>query len=117
MRNRSPAKMAASEPPAPGLISTRHGRWANGWTGTREVTRLWEALESSARVSPRSSAASSRSSGSLVESWINDVSSVTDFSPDQPSHTTCKHECAYLIGLVPLLQRAHDGTVFAQLLC
>ena len=75
--------MAASDPPAPGRISIRHGRCANGWTGTREVMRLWEACTRSLRVSPRSSAASSRSSGSVVESCINEVSSVTDFSPYQ----------------------------------
>lgn len=84
------------------------------------MTRLWEALTSSVRVSPRSSAARSRSSGSVVESWISEVSSVTDFSPDQPPHSIHterrRKECAYLIGLVPLVQCAHNGAVFAQLL-
>jgi hypothetical protein len=80
MRNRSPAKMAASDPPAPGRISIKHGRWANGCTGTSEVIRDRDALASSARVSPRSSAASARSSESVVDSCISEVSSVTDLA-------------------------------------
>jgi len=66
----------------------RHGRCANGCTGTREVTRLCDALTRSVRVSVRSSAASSRNSESLVESCISEVSSAIDFSPyQQPSST------------------------------
>lgn len=80
--------MAASDPPAPGRISIKHGRCANGCTGTSEVMRLCEALTSSVRVSPKSSAASSRSSGSVVESCISEVSSVTDFSPYQQPYAT-----------------------------
>jgi hypothetical protein len=110
MRNRSPAKMAASDPPAPGRISIRHGRWANGCTGTSEVIRDWEALASSVRVSPRSSAASARSSGSVVDSCISETSSVTDLAEIsmccsqalQKSHTSLalSHCCnAFTIGL------------------
>lgn len=78
MRKRSPANIAASEPPAPGRISRRHGRCAKGCTGTREVIRFCEAFTSCARVSPRSSEASDRSSGSVEASCIIEVSSVTD---------------------------------------
>lgn len=70
--------MAASEPPAPGRISRRHGRCANGCTGTSEVIRLCEALASWVRVSARSSAARDRSSASVAESCISDWSSVAD---------------------------------------
>jgi hypothetical protein len=102
--------MAASDPPAPGRISIRQGRWANGCTGTSEVIRDWEALASSVRVSPRSSAASALSSGSVVDSCISETSSVTDlaeismccFQALQKSHTSLalSHCCnAFTIGL------------------
>ena len=70
--------MAASDPPTPGRISIKHGKCANGCTGTSEVIRFCDALVSCRCVSPRSSRARDRNSGSVVESFISVESSVTD---------------------------------------
>jgi len=61
--------------------------------------RLCEAADSSVRDSARSSTASDRNSASVAESCISEVSSVTDFSPDQP--TSRSYQVA-MIGLTSL---------------
>jgi len=110
--------MAASDPPTPGRISSKHGRCANGWTGTREVTRLCEAVASCVRVSARSSAARDRSSASVVDSCISDVSSVTDLVQISyrvaPAGLAMRY--AHLVGLVPRFQCIHNWGILAQFL-
>ena len=117
IRNKSPANIAASDPPAPGRISSIHGRCANGCIGTREVIKLCDALASCVRVSPRSSEAKDRSSGSVVESWISDVSSVTDLVAISTCARCPFHVPTHLIRLVPFSQRVYYRAILAQLLC
>ncbi|KAJ8604260.1 hypothetical protein MRB53_041858 [Persea americana] len=78
MRNRSPAKSAASDPPIPGLISTRHGKSAKGCLGTRAAVRNWQACATCSVAAAYSSEANWRSSGSDFVSLSRDCSSSRD---------------------------------------
>lgn len=70
--------MEASPPPAPGRISMKHGRSANGCFGTRLFVRLLEASSSCVAVVSRSSAARARSSSSVDGSLMSVRSSFND---------------------------------------
>lgn len=76
MRSRSPAKILASEPPAPGRSSIRHGRGAKGCWGVKTLVRPWPTFSRSAVVSSRSPTARERRSGSVLGSlrmlWISE---------------------------------------------
>ncbi|KAH0373864.1 hypothetical protein KCU65_g15, partial [Aureobasidium melanogenum] len=73
MRNMSPAKMAASPPPAPGLISIRHGRSANGWRGTNAKSSSASSTRSlSVLGSDRSVLSSDRESFAFSHSFNAD---------------------------------------------
>lgn len=69
IRSRSPAKSAASSPPAPGRISMRHGNWAKGCVGVKLDFNASSAFSILSCVDPTSSSASSFSS------WSVDLSS------------------------------------------
>jgi len=62
MRNTSPAKIAASSPPAPGRISIRQGRCAKGCTGIKLVFSASDDCSILSREGSTSSSASSRNS-------------------------------------------------------
>lgn len=108
MRRRSPAKSAASPPPAPGRISRRHGRSANGCLGVRDVARALERTSSCVLVAATSSAARSRSSSSVVGSSRRAFNSSREFLVCSHSLNAAAVPCSSPIRLARLASKLSD---------
>jgi len=78
MYSSSWAKMLASEPPAPGWISSRQGKAEKGCGGMRDVLSVLAKVGREEWVDSRSVVASSRNSESADGSSRRDWSSETD---------------------------------------
>ena len=115
MRSKSPAKSAASDPPAPGLISRRHGRSEKGCFGTRENVKALQADSSCFDVCMISSDARERNSASVVGSARRFLSSVRDCSCQKKNFYM--KEYLYLARLLPFFHCICNWPQFAYLSC